>query len=267
MSGRSKHSRKKSENLKRKSKSQKRKKTKSSAKKKGSSKKRLSMEEKHYEYSELESSDEKKKLISRILEIYPDERLDLKFSSPFELLVSAIFAAQARDEVVNLATEKLFQKYKNPEDFANLKPEDLKDYVSKINFWYKKAQTVINASREIIEKYQGKVPDSVDELMKIKGIGRKTANMVVGGAYGKPAIIVDTHVMRVSQRLGLVDEGLTPEEIEFKLKGIVPEEDQTKFSFALIRHGKKVCHAKNPECQICDLKNLCRWYKTSFKYT
>ncbi|GBD04387.1 Ultraviolet N-glycosylase/AP lyase [bacterium HR19] len=103
--------------------------------------------------------------------------------------------------------------------------------------------------------------------MKIKGIGRKTANMVVGGAYGKPAIIVDTHLMRVSQRLGLVDEGLSPEEIEFKLKEIVPEEVQTKFSFALIRHGKKVCHAKNPECQICDLKNLCRWYKASFKYT
>ncbi|GBD04388.1 Ultraviolet N-glycosylase/AP lyase [bacterium HR19] len=191
MPRKSKHSKKKTEKLKAKSKSSKIRKAKSSDKKKrkedarkrSSVKKRLAkrlpLEEKPYEHSELESYDEKKKVISRILETYPDERLDLRFASPFELLVSAIFAAQARDEVVNSATEKLFQKYKNPEDFANLKPEDLKDYVSKINFWYKKAQTVINVSKEIIEKYQGKVPDSVDELVKIKGIGRKTANMVV----------------------------------------------------------------------------------------
>jgi endonuclease-3 len=200
------------------------------------------------------------KLINKILEVYPAEKLDLKFSSPFELLVAAILAAQARDEVVNQATEKLFQVYKTPEDFSKLKPEDLEPFISKINYWYKKAQAIIDASKFLIENYGGKVPDSKEELMKIKGVGSKTANMILGGAFGKPAIIVDTHFDRVSKRLGLVSKSADREEVEEEIKKVVPEKDWTRFSFALIRHGKKICHAKNPECEICPFSDLCDFF-------
>ena len=201
------------------------------------------------------------KLINKILEVYPAEKLDLKFSSPFELLVAAILAAQARDEVVNQATEKLFQVYKTPEDFSKLKPEDLEPFISKINYWYKKAQAIIDASKFLIENYGGKVPDSKEELMKIKGVGSKTANMILGGAFGKPAIIVDTHFDRVSKRLGLVSKSADREEVEEEIKKVVPEKDWTRFSFALMRHGKKICHAKNPECEICPFSDLCDFFR------
>jgi len=201
------------------------------------------------------------KLINKILEVYPAEKLDLKFSSPFELLVAAILAAQARDEVVNQATEKLFQVYKTPEDFSKLKPEDLEPFISKINYWYKKAQAIIDASKFLIENYGGKVPDSKEELMKIKGVGSKTANMILGGAFGKPAIIVDTHFDRVSKRLGLVSKSADREEVEEEIKKVIPEKDWTRFSFALIRHGKKICHAKNPECEICPFSDLCDFFR------
>jgi endonuclease-3 len=201
------------------------------------------------------------KLINKILEVYPAEKLDLKFSSPFELLVAAILAAQAKDEVVNQATEKLFQVYKTPADFSKLKPEDLEPFISKINYWYKKAQAIIDASKFLIENYGGKVPDSKEELMKIKGVGSKTANMILGGAFGKPAIIVDTHFDRVSKRLGLVSKSADREEVEAEIKKVVPEKDWTRFSFALIRHGKKICHAKNPECDICPFSDLCDFFR------
>ena len=201
------------------------------------------------------------KLINKILEVYPAEKLDLKFSSPFELLVAAILAAQAKDEVVNQATEKLFQVYKTPEDFSKLKPEDLEPFISKINYWYKKAQAIIDASKFLIENYGGKVPDSKEELMKIKGVGSKTANMILGGAFGKPAIIVDTHFDRVSKRLGLVSKSADRKEVEEEIKKVIPEKDWTRFSFALIRHGKKICHAKNPECEICPFSDLCYFFR------
>ena len=207
-----------------------------------------------------------RKVVDRVLELYPDEKLDLRFRNAFELLIAAIFAARSKDEVVNEATEVMFQEYRTPEELAGAKPEDLKKYVSKINFWYKKAKTAIDLSREITEKHKGKVPDSVDELVKLKGVGRKTANMVLGGAYGKPAIITDTHFITVSTRLGFIREGEKPERIEEIMREIVPEEKQTKFSFALIRHGKLVCHAVSPKCDECGLSDLCMFYNRSSKH-
>jgi len=208
-----------------------------------------------------EELEEKRKLVERILEIYPDEKLDLRFRNAFELLIATIFAARSRDEVVNEATEGLFQEYDTPEKLAKAKPEDLKKYVSKINFWYKKAKTAIEVSKEILRKYGGNVPDDVDELTKLKGVGRKTANMVVGAAYGKPAIIVDTHFITVSSRLGFVKEGEKPEKIEEKMREIIPEEKWTKFSLALMRHGKLVCHAISPKCEECKISETCKFYK------
>lgn len=204
-------------------------------------------------------------LVSKILQIYPDEKLDLRFKNPFELLVAAILAAQSKDEVVNSCTENLFKKFDSPEKFSKLNPEDLKPYISKINFWYKKAKTIIDASNYIQKNYGGKVPDSYEELIKIKGVGSKTANMILGAAFGKPAVITDTHVQRVSKRLGIVPQDAEPSEIEETIKKIVPEENLTKFSLALMRHGKKVCQAKKPNCIVCDIKNYCEFFRSQYK--
>ncbi len=208
------------------------------------------------------SYDKKIEIIEKILKLYPDEKLDLKYSNEFELLVAAVLAARSKDEIVNSATERLFQVYNSPDQFAKLKPEDLKPFVSKINFWYKKSEAIIQISRELLEKYGGKVPQSKEELEKIKGIGSKTASLVVAAAFGKPAIIVDTHFQTVAKRLGLISEQESdkPQKIEDKMKKIVPENKQAKFSFALIRHGKKFCSIRNPKCSTCPLREDCRFY-------
>lgn len=204
-------------------------------------------------------------LVNRVIELYPDEKLDLKFSNPFELLVAAILAARSKDEVVNSCTEKLFKDFNSPEKFARAKPEDLGPYISRINYWYKKAKTIIEASRYIIENFGGKVPDSYEELVKIKGIGSKTANMILGCAFGKPAVIVDTHFKTVSERLGIVRKNSKPLEIEERIKKIVPEKYWTSFSLALMRHGKKICDARKPKCDICELTRFCDFFEKKSK--
>lgn len=200
-------------------------------------------------------------IINIVLELYPNEKLDLTFSSPFELLVAAILSAQAKDEVVNSCTVNLFKDFNSPEKFSSASPEMLKPYISRINFWYKKALTIIDVSKKIVDKFGGRVPDSYDELISIRGIGSKTANMVLAGAFGKPSVIVDTHFQRVSKRLGIVPEHLDPSEIERFVKEIVPQDKLVSFSLALIRHGKKVCTARAPKCDVCKLKNLCTFFR------
>ncbi len=200
-------------------------------------------------------------IIKKILQIYPDEKLDLKFRNPFELLIASILAAQAKDEVVNSCTQKLFQDYNSPEKLASAKVEDLKPYISQINFWRRKAKMIIEASKQI----EGTVPDSYEKLIKIKGVGSKTANMVLGGAFGKPAVIVDTHFQRVAKRIGLIPDNMKPLEIEKKIREIIPENLLTKFSLALMRHGKSVCYAKKPNCSECQINYLCKFYKNQKK--
>lgn len=200
-------------------------------------------------------------IIERLLEIYPNEKLDLKFENPFELLIASILAAQAKDEIVNLCTEELFKYHGSPERLASAKLDDLKPYISKINFWRRKAKMIIEASKYILDNFSGVVPDSYEKLVNIKGVGSKTANMILGGAFGKPAVIVDTHFQRVVKRLGLLPDKLKPLEIEKNIREIVPQDLLTRFSFAIIRHGKSVCHARKPDCDKCQINYLCKFYK------
>lgn len=205
-------------------------------------------------------SDQKiKKIVDILIREYPDERLDLAYTNPFELLIASILAARSKDEIVNQCTFNLFRDFGTPEKLSRATPETLKPYISKINFWHRKAKIIIEVAKEIVERYGGRVPDDRESLMSLKGVGSKTANMVLAGAFSKPAIIVDTHFEKVSKRLGIVQENMSTSDIEEYMKSVVPLDKQTPFSLAMMRHGKKVCHAKNPECNICVLNELCEF--------
>lgn len=198
--------------------------------------------------------------IGEIIEIlrktYPDATCTLDFRTAHELLVAAILAAQCTDERVNLTTPALFAKYPDVEAFANANPAELEEMIKPTGFFRNKTKAVIASAREIVSDYGGKVPDSIDELVKLSGVGRKTANLIVGDIYGQPAVIVDTHVTRVSQRLGLTKEK-DPTKIEMDLRKILPEQEMTHFNHLIVAHGRAICKAPTPLCERCPLLELC----------
>jgi len=198
-------------------------------------------------------------IVKKLSELYPDARLELEYESPFQLLVEAILAAQESDKKVNELAKNLFSKYKHPSDIVSVSLDELERDISKVNFYKRKAKLLKSCCEALVDMFGGKVPETVEEMVKLPGVGRKTANMVIGGAYGHPAIIVDRHVMRVSQRIGLVSHK-DPDKIEFELMEIVPKNEWTLFSFLLLNHGKNICTARAPscsECNICEVCNSC----------
>ncbi len=197
-----------------------------------------------------------KKVIEKLRELYPDARLELEFDNAFQLLIEAILAAQESDKKVNELRKELFKKYKGPEDFVRVPLDELERDISSINFYRRKAKLIKKCCEALIKEFGGEIPRSVEEMVKLPGVGRKTANMVLGGAFGLPAIIVDRHVLRVSQRIGFTKEK-DPDKVEFELMDIVPKEHWTTFSFLLLNHGKNVCTAKNPRCEECPICELC----------
>jgi endonuclease-3 len=207
-----------------------------------------------------ESKEKKKsralKIIDALEREYPDAACHLHFRNPFQLLISTILAAQSTDAGVNKVMDELYKKYKSPADFANAKPEVLEKELSSINFYRNKTKSVLNCSKSLVEKFGGEVPKTMDELTSLAGVGRKTANVVLGNCFGVPAIMTDTHLNRVSQRLGLVDTDV-PDKIEAELKAIIPEAKQTKFSHIIGEHGRKICKSKKPLCDECVVNKLC----------
>ncbi len=201
-------------------------------------------------------------VIEALKNIYKDPKLELEYSSPFELLVEAILAAQESDKKVNAVMKEFFKKYKSPVDIASAPLEDLEGDLSSINFYRRKAKLLKSCCSALIELFGGKVPSKVEDLIKLPGVGRKTANMIVGGAFGKPAIIVDRHVMRVSQRIGFTTQK-DPDKIEMELREIVPEDKWTLFSLLLLNHGKTICTAKDPRCGECPVSKECNYYNQS----
>jgi len=199
------------------------------------------------------------KTITRLLlKRYPDPKLALHFGNPLQLLVAVILSAQCTDARVNAVTETLFRKYRTAADFA---AADLRTFESEIRstgFYRNKARAVIGCCRALVERFGGKVPKSVDELTSLPGVGRKTANMVLGNAFGAQAIAVDTHVLRVANRLGLIDEK-DAEKAEAALAAIVPADRQTAFANAMILHGRETCTARKPNCTDCVLYAVCAW--------
>lgn len=176
-------------------------------------------------------------ILSGLSELYPDPKTELNFETPFQLLVATILSAQTTDKQVNRITEKLFQKYKTPEELAALTPEQLEEDIKSCGLYKNKAKNIVAASRILVEKHQSSVPDSFEELINLPGVGRKTANVVLANAFGKDAIAVDTHVFRVSNRLGLAQSD-TPEKTEKDLKQIIPSQDWNKAHHWLIFHAE-----------------------------
>jgi endonuclease III len=201
-----------------------------------------------------------KKIIATLKKAHPDAKLALDFSNPLELLVALILAAQARDDVVNTVTVDAFKKYRTAADWAGEKTETLRDQFHKISFFRNKTRSIQNASRELVERFGGRVPDNLDDLLTLPGVGRKTANVLLGNAFGQPAIGVDRHVARVSQRLGLT-ANTDPDKIEFDLVEIVPKKERVKFCHLLQFHGRRICVAKKPDCPNCAINKLCPFPK------
>jgi len=197
-----------------------------------------------------------RRIIQRLDRTHPDAKLALNFSNALELLVALILAAQARDDLVNRVTTDLFRNYRSAADYANVPLEKLQQDIQKINFYRNKARSIRNCCQAIIERFHGEVPDDLDDLLTLPGVGRKTANIVLGNAFDRPAIGVDTHVMRLSQRLGLT-RNKNPDKIEFDLVPLVPEKRRVRFCHLLQYHGRRICLAKKPRCPECVISDLC----------
>lgn len=204
--------------------------------------------------------DNAKIILSQLEKLYPDAQPALKFKSPYELLVAVILSAQCTDERVNKVTEKLFEKHNTPHTMLQLTQEELEKYIFSCGFYRNKAAHILSASRDIIEKFGGEVPSEHAKLKTLAGVGQKTANVVYAVAFGGDAIAVDTHVFRVSNRLGIA-QGKTPDKVEEGLKSAIPKSEWSKAHHYLIYHGRRVCHSQKPDCINCTLKDNCKFYK------
>ena len=201
---------------------------------------------------------------ARLKAEYPDARTELDWSNPLELLVATMLSAQTTDVQVNKVTQSLFAKYRKAEDYADAAPEELEEDVRPTGFYRNKARSLRGMASTLVEEHAGEVPRTMRELVALPGVGRKTANVVLGNAFGvDEGIVVDTHVRRVSDRLGLT-ESRDPVQIEQDLMEVVPQEDRTIFSHLLIFHGRRTCKARKPDCPNCVLNDICpsaRYYK------
>ncbi|BBL79999.1 endonuclease III [Rubrobacter xylanophilus] len=196
-------------------------------------------------------------VIARLKREYPDAKTALNWSNPLELLVAVILSAQCTDERVNRVTEQLFRKYRTAEDYAGAPLEELEEDIRPTGFYRNKARALQGMARALLERHGGEVPRTMEELVALPGVGRKTANVVLGNAFGvNEGVVVDTHVRRVSRRLGLT-ENEDPEKIERDLLPQIPEEERTLFAHLLIFHGRRVCKARRPDCPNCVLNDIC----------
>lgn len=200
------------------------------------------------------------KILDELAALYPDARPALEYNSPYELLVAVILSAQCTDERVNKVTRVLFKEHNTPRTMLELTQAELEKYIFSCGFYRNKAAHILSASRDITDKFGGEVPSTLEELQTLAGVGRKTANVVYAVAFGGDAIAVDTHVFRVSNRLGIA-EGKTPEKVEEGLNAAIPKELWSKAHHWLIYHGRRVCHSQKPDCVNCTLKEYCNFYK------
>lgn len=209
------------------------------------------------------SKDFAKRIFDILKKEYPKVKPALVYSNPFELLISTILSAQCTDERVNIVTKELFKKFKKPQDFINLSQEELEKEIFSTGFYKQKAKSIKACCEELIKKHKGKVPEDFDELVKLPGVGRKTASVIAGNAFGIPAIAVDTHVKRLSNLLGFIDSQ-NPDKIEIRLKELLPESYWINSSHWLATHGRKVCIANRPKCNECVISDLCPSFVSSF---
>ena len=200
-------------------------------------------------------------IVKRLRKTYPDAHCALVHSNPFELLIATILSAQCTDARVNIVTATLFRKYRGPQDFADVSQEELERDIHSTGFFRNKAKNIKAASARLIDVYGGKIPQTMDEILTLGGVARKTANVVLGNAFGiASGVVVDTHVSRLSQRLGLTKQK-TPEKIEKDLEKLVPKDEWIMFPHFMIFHGRQTCHARSPKCTECVLADICPSYQ------
>lgn len=196
-------------------------------------------------------------VIKALKKEYPEAICSLNASNPFELLVAVRLSAQCTDARVNLVTPALFEKYKTLDDYCNADVEDIEKLIHSCGFYKSKAVSIIDMAIGVRDRFNGVVPDTIEDLITLNGVGRKTANLIVGDVYGKESIVVDTHMIRISNRIGLVSEK-DPKKIEFALKKIIPKDEGSDFCHRIVLFGRDICSARKPKCDICPLTEACR---------
>ena len=189
--------------------------------------------------------------------VYPKAMCSLEYDDPFELLVATRLSAQCTDARVNLVTPELFSAYKTLDDYANADIEDVERIIKSCGFYHDKAKSIIGMAKMVRDDFGGKVPDNIEDLIKLPGVGRKTANLIVGDVYGKESIVVDTHMIRISNRIGLVKDK-DPVKIEMQLKKVVPKEEGADFCHRIVFFGREYCPARNPKCENCPMSENCK---------
>ena len=199
---------------------------------------------------------------TRLTAAYPEADCTLDYKKDYELLFSVRLAAQCTDERVNMITPALFERYPSLEAFANADVSEVEKYVHSCGFFRAKARDIVSCARVLLEKHNGHVPDTMEELTALPGVGRKTANLILGDVFNAPgAVVVDTHCIRISNRLGLVDDLKEPEKIERELRKMLPPEQSSTFCHCIVLHGRAVCDARKPKCEECCLRDLCQYYE------
>ncbi|MDQ2085024.1 endonuclease III [Herbivorax sp. ANBcel31] len=203
---------------------------------------------------------DKKEAVKKILQIfyndYGEAECTLKYKEPLELLISTQLAAQCTDQRVNIVTDKLYRKYKNVHDFANADLKELEKDIKSTGFFRNKAKNIKETCNILIEQHNGQVPDTMEKLLKLPGVGRKTANLILGDVFGIPGVVVDTHAKRLSNRIGL-SQSDNPKKVEFDLMEVVPKKSWSKFCHQLVYHGRSVCKARKPDCENCNILKYC----------
>ena len=203
------------------------------------------------------------KLVEALRKAYPDATCSLDFKEPFELVVAVMLSAQCTDERVNKTTPELFNRCKTIEDFANIDIKELEEIIHPCGFYKNKAKNIKKCAKQVLEEFDGKVPETMEELITLAGVGRKSANVILLEVFGKAeGIAVDTHAKRISNLMGLSDKK-EPEKIEQDLLKIFPKEDLKDINHLLVWHGRNTCIARKPKCEICKVKNFCKYYKNS----
>lgn len=198
-----------------------------------------------------------KLLVEGLKKEYPDAICSLVAESPFELLIATRLSAQCTDARVNLVTPALFSKYRTLDDYVNADVKDIEEIIHSCGFYHGKARDIIEMARGVRDRFNGIVPDNIDDLTSLQGVGRKTANLIVGDVYGKPAVVADTHLIRLTNRMGLVNTK-DPKKVEMELKKILPPEESNDFCHRAVLHGRAVCQARKADCENCCLKDVCK---------
>lgn len=217
------------------------------------------------ETDNIEDENEIKKRFEYVINYFqknnPTPTTELKYRNPYELLVATILSARTTDKRVNMVTPALFEKYPTPDKLAQATPEEIFQYISSVSFPNNKSEYLANMAKMLISKYNGKIPEDENELQTLPGVGRKTANVIVATLFNKPTIAVDTHVFRVSERIGLTTNAETPIEAEEQLVRYTPKDVMSKMSHWLVLHGRYICTAKNPKHENCGIRDVCRCYR------